>query len=123
MRKPTRKPPWQKSIAKERIDILFRLAAKEFESRPERSHRYVELARKIAKRYNIKLKKSHRRRLCRKCLHYLKPGANSRSRMRPAGGALTVTCLDCGNVMRFPCRRGNPAGKAGIKFYAFMVCF
>ena len=38
------------NIAKERMDILFSLAEKEFIEYPERSHRYVELARKISKK-------------------------------------------------------------------------
>lgn len=41
-----RKPEWQEDIAKERIEILFRLAENEFKKYPERSRRYIQLARK-----------------------------------------------------------------------------
>src|SRR3989344_6871961 len=45
------KPDWQQKIAEERIKILFDLAKKEFEKNPQRSRRYVELARNIGTRY------------------------------------------------------------------------
>ena len=43
------KPNWMIDIAQERMDILFNRAEKEYKEHPERSHRYVELARKISK--------------------------------------------------------------------------
>ena len=49
-----KRPNWMLNIAKERMDILFSLAEKEFIEYPERSHRYVELARKISTKYNVK---------------------------------------------------------------------
>jgi len=97
-----KKPDWQTSIARERIEILFTLAGKAFSKHPKRSHRYVELARRIAKRYNIKLKKEQKRRMCKKCLHYLRAGTNARIRTRPSQGAIIVTCLDCDSVSRYP---------------------
>ena len=46
-----KRPNWMLEIAEERMDILFSQAEKEFNEHPERSHRYVELARKISKKY------------------------------------------------------------------------
>ena len=66
-RKPSRKQEWQKKIASERINILFRLASEEFKKHPERSNRYVELARKIGMRYNVRIPKLLKRRFCKKC--------------------------------------------------------
>ncbi len=100
MRKPGNKPEWQKRIARERIGILFSIAGKEFKKHPERSHRYVEIALKIGKRYNVRLGKDFRGMFCRKCGHYMKQGANSRT--RTSGGRLVVECRDCGNVSRRP---------------------
>lgn len=113
MRIPSRKPGWQKDIAEERIQILFSLAAREFASRPGRAHRYVELARRVGKRYNVKMPKDLRHRFCKKCNHYLKPGVNARIRASPNQRAMVLTCLDCGQVMRFPYRRekGERQGK------------
>ncbi|MBL7160728.1 MAG: ribonuclease P [Candidatus Aenigmarchaeota archaeon] len=111
MRRPSVKPQWQKSIARERIEILFSLAGKEFGKHPERSHRYVGIARSIGKRYNVSFKKEMRLRFCRKCLHYLKPGKNARVRTVARQQAVAVVCLDCGNVTRFPYRREKGAFK------------
>lgn len=99
------KPTWQKIIALERIKILFGLASKEVKRNPARSHRYVELSRKIAMRYNVKMPKSLKRRFCKKCYRYLVPGINCRIRARQAQRAVIVKCIDCGNVMRYPYRR------------------
>ena len=58
-------PERRVKIAKERIEILLDLAKREVD-KPERSKRYVELARKISKRYNIRLKKGQKRSFCKK---------------------------------------------------------
>ncbi|NIO19275.1 MAG: ribonuclease P [Candidatus Aenigmarchaeota archaeon] len=92
---------WQR-LAKERISILFEQAEKEFRKHPERSKRYVELARRIGMRYNVRIPKNLRRRFCKKCLSYLKPGVNCRVRMRKDRQAVVVTCSVCGNVSRHP---------------------
>ena len=108
-RKHSPKPRWQQAIGAERIERLFSLAEKEFPSHPERSHRYVSLARKIAMRYNIRLPSGLKRLYCRKCYKYLKPSINSRVRTNPRQRAVTVTCLECGHVMRYPYRREKSA--------------
>ena len=105
LRKHQSKPKWQISIAKERIARLFSLADSEFHSHPERSHRHVSLARKIAMRYNVRLPPELKRRYCGKCYKYLKPTINCRIRTSAAQQAVITTCLECGNVMRFPYRR------------------
>lgn len=110
MRVASRKPEWQKAIAWERMEILFSLAEKEFAVHPQRSNRYVELATRIAKRYNIKMKE-RKGGFCRKCFHYLKPGVNCRVRTSAEQRAVIMTCGDCGHVMRFPYRREKAARK------------
>lgn len=97
-----KKPESWKRIARERIDILFDEADKELKTHPERSKRYVELARKIGMRYNVRLGREKRMRFCSKCGSYLKPGVNCRVRVRPDKKAVTVTCLVCGEVSRRP---------------------
>jgi len=54
-RRSRKKPEKQIKIAKERIRILFKNAEKEFHKNPELSHRWVQMARKIATRYNIRI--------------------------------------------------------------------
>ncbi|MBM4240444.1 MAG: ribonuclease P [Euryarchaeota archaeon] len=87
-------------IAKERIDILFKLADKEFSEHPERSHRYVEIARNIATRYNIRMPRIWRRRFCKNCYLFLKPGYNSQVRLSKS--CVVIRCFECGSTMRVP---------------------
>lgn len=102
MRGRGQKPEAWKRIARERIAILFDQAEREFRKHPERSRRYVELARKIGMRYNVRLTKGMRMRFCGKCLSYLKPGVNCRIRSRKDKQAVVVTCGVCGHVSRYP---------------------
>jgi len=87
-------------IAEERIDILFRMADREFSANPHRSHRYTELARNIAMKYRVRIPREWRRRFCRKCYSFLKPGANCTVRI--ADGKVNFRCHECGHIMRFP---------------------
>jgi len=89
-----------KAIAAERIERLFELAEKAFEKHPELSDRYVKLAWKIATRYNVRLPAALKRKFCRKCLSFLRPGISCRVRIR--SGCVTITCLRCGHVTRLP---------------------
>lgn len=101
MRK-SQKPDWQTKIAKERIEILFRLAEKEFKSHPERSKRYIELARKIGLRYNVRLYKDEKRKFCKNCNILLKPGMTSKIRLDKSTKTINVQCLNCNKVYRYP---------------------
>lgn len=73
MRIRSKKPDWQQDIAKERIQVLFDLAEKEFKKYPERSRRYVQLARKIGLRYNVRLPKEIKRSFCKNAMDYCCP--------------------------------------------------
>jgi len=95
----------QKKIALERIEKLFRQAEKAFEKHPDRSKRHVELARKIAMRFNIQIPKSLRRKFCRKCNSYLVPGKNCQVRTSSKQRAVIVKCLECNNISRYPYRK------------------
>jgi len=94
----TKKPEWQQSIARERIQILFDLAEKEFRKHPERSKRYVELARKMGLRYNIRLPKELKKKFCKNCGTLLKPGLTSEIRIR--NKTLTIRCKICNKIYR-----------------------
>jgi ribonuclease P protein subunit RPR2 len=101
MMRSGKKPEAWRKIARERIQILFVQAEREFAKHPERAQRYVELARKIGMRYKVRLKEE-RRKFCRKCNAYLKPGVNCRVRLRQDRQAVVVTCLVCGRISRHP---------------------
>ncbi|MBI4448294.1 ribonuclease P [Candidatus Woesearchaeota archaeon] len=89
-----------KKIAKERIESLFSSAEKECSKHPERSNRYVEIARSIAMKFRVKLPSKLKRRFCKKCNSFLVPGKNCRVRMK--SGKVVYTCLNCAEVVRLP---------------------
>jgi len=87
-------------IASERMEILFQRAEDEFALHPERSHRYVEMSRKIATKYNLKMPSSWRGRFCRNCNQFLKPGSNCQVRLKDS--MVNIKCMECGEIMRKP---------------------
>ncbi len=89
------------------MEILLQLAEDEFALHPERSHRYVEMARKIATKYNLKMPSSWRGRFCRNCYHFLKPGSNSQIRL--SDSMVNIKCLECGEIMRMPYKKEKKA--------------
>lgn len=99
MRARAKKPEWQQRIAGERIRTLFNLAEKELKTYPDRSRRYVELARKISLRYNIRLPKELKRKFCKKCNTILKPGLTSTVRIQSK--VLNIKCTRCNKIYRY----------------------
>ncbi len=104
-RRQTKKPDWQVRIAKERIKTLFSQAEKSAKESPVYSRRYVELLKKIAMRYTIRLPKSIKRRLCKACNSFLIPGENCTVRTSPKQQAVIITCKNCSYIQRFPYRK------------------
>jgi ribonuclease P protein subunit RPR2 len=102
MRKRSKKPEWQLKIAKERIEKLFELAEKELEKHPERSRRYVELARKIGLRYNIRLSKKRKRTFCKNCNTLLYIGKTAKLLDENPPGLKVFKCLKCGKTKKIP---------------------
>ncbi|MBU0471829.1 MAG: ribonuclease P [Nanoarchaeota archaeon] len=90
-------------IASERVDILFFQADEMFSENPELSDRYVSLARKIAMKFKIKLKSEYKRRFCKHCYKYLRPGVNAR--VRTQNGKVVYSCFSCKKFSRFPIKR------------------
>jgi ribonuclease P protein subunit RPR2 len=97
-----RKPEWQENIAKERIEILFNLAEKEFKKYPERSMRYIQLARKIGLRYNVRLSKELKRKICKSCNSLLIPGLTEKIRIDSRTKTVSRKCLKCERVYHQP---------------------
>ena len=84
------------------IQKLFILAKKESKKRPKFAKKYITLARKIAKRSNISLKK-YRKKFCHKCNAYFVPGKNCKIRIKK--GKKSIKCLECGNYFRYIIKR------------------
>ncbi|MBS3055580.1 MAG: ribonuclease P [Candidatus Aenigmarchaeota archaeon] len=97
-----KKPDWQQDIAKERIGILLALAEKEFRKNPSLAQRYVELARKISLRYNVRMRKEQKRKFCKKCNCLLLPGATSTVRLDSKRKLLIIKCKNCNTIYRQP---------------------
>lgn len=95
-----RRQKWMIKIAEERMNILFHRAEEELSLNPERSHRYVQLARKIAQKYNIKNQPTLKSRQCKSCHKYLQPGLNAQIRL--LNSSINIKCLECGNIRRMP---------------------
>ena len=94
----------ERRIALERMDILFRHAEQEaLRGRTARARRYVDLARRIGMRYNVRVPAEFKRRFCKECLSYLLPGVNARVRF--GRGRVVVTCTGCGSIQRLPYRK------------------
>jgi ribonuclease P protein subunit RPR2 len=98
-------------IARERIDILMIEADQAaLAGKLEHADRFVDLARRVGMRYNVRVPTSYRRRFCRGCYRYLQPGASSRTRL--GRGRVVTTCLRCGHVSRIPTgQRAMPEGE------------
>jgi ribonuclease P protein subunit RPR2 len=93
------KNPTTKMVAKERIAVLFTQALLAFHEHPERSTRYVALARRIAMRQRVRIDREFRRQYCHSCYAFLVPGQNMRVRVHR--GHVVVTCGICNKKMRY----------------------
>ncbi|MBU7031309.1 MAG: ribonuclease P [Theionarchaea archaeon] len=95
---------WRKKKIRERaqdsISLLFELAAYSYDAHPERSHRYITIARNISMRTRTRIPPHLTRRFCKSCHHYLSYGRNCRVRTKHS--KVIITCLDCGAIMRIP---------------------
>ncbi len=103
IRKHKQKPLKQRKIALERIEHLFKEAEKAFKSNPKLSNRYVHLARKIAMKYKVKIRSPLKKRFCKHCYKYIKPGVNCRVRL--GDKQVVYYCLGCKRFMRFPYKK------------------
>jgi ribonuclease P protein subunit RPR2 len=98
MSKPLLSKDKQKEIAKQRVMDLFKQADEVFSDNKALANRYVKVARDIAMSVKLKMPREIKRKYCKHCYSYLKPGVNSRVRMRP--GKIVIACLNCKKFMR-----------------------
>ena len=105
MRKTARKKAKEegKSIAAERIEILFALADKEALSGDiDLASQHVEAARRIAMKFNVRIPKQYRRKYCRYCHRYLLFGKNSNVRIVSPKKRVEVYCFSCRRKAYYP---------------------
>ncbi len=90
----------EKRIARERIGILFKEADKVFSENEGLANRYVTLARKIAMKANIRMPREYKRKFCKHCYKYLRPGVNCR--VRTKNNKVVCYCFNCKKYNRYP---------------------
>ena len=83
-----------KELALERVATLFEEAKKT----PDKANRYVELARKIAMKVNLKLPKEYKRKYCKHCNTYFQKG---NYRVRTKNGYVVYTCFTCKKYSKY----------------------
>lgn len=95
-----------RSIASERVDILFRLADDSaLAGNLEVANEYVQQARKIAMKSNLKMPREYKRRFCKYCYRYLLPSVTSQVRINSIEHRVEVKCLACGRTIFYPFMR------------------
>ncbi len=89
------------SLGLERIYRLFELAEEQLDKHPERSSRYVKLAREISKKVRARIPAELKLKFCKKCGSLLLGGKNAAI---SKNGAITIVkCLVC----KFSRKSGN----------------
>ncbi len=81
-----------KKIAKERVEILFKMC----EEIPEMADRYIKIIWRIVKKNKIRLTKEQKKKFCRKCLTYWKNPKIKKWRMFEI-----YECPNCGYRRKF----------------------
>jgi len=95
-----------KHIARQRVQILFRLARETYHDDPFLAQRYVDVARRVAMAAKIRLPQEYRRMICRHCKSFILPGVSCRVRIKQRREPhVVITCLKCGKHMRIPLKR------------------
>ena len=102
--RPGRRTKEMLAIANERIKILMELAedAAINDKNPSRARRYVQLARNIGMKYNIRMGREYNIKFCRTCNEFL--GASTAAQTRFRHGKMIITCKKCGRVKRIRIR-------------------
>ncbi len=90
----------QKKIATERVSILFKKAEEIFAKSTTKANRYVTLARRIAMKMNLRLKKEEKLKFCKHCYSYILSGVNAVTRTRDR--KLIIYCKICKKYTRIP---------------------
>ena len=102
----------QKHIARARVRRLIELADKNFSKYPKRACHYIELARKVAMKARVRIPSDLKKKFCKHCYRFLRPGVNCR--VRTKGSKVIYYCFNCKKYMRFPFVKEKKARKKRI---------
>jgi ribonuclease P protein subunit RPR2 len=88
-----------RGLAEQQAGRLFELAETEARAgKDDRARRYVSLALRVSERYKAPAR--HKRTYCPSCHAFFVPPRNVR--VRTGKRRLSLTCLQCGHIQRFP---------------------
>ncbi|MCX8202594.1 MAG: ribonuclease P [Candidatus Micrarchaeota archaeon] len=90
----------KRELVLERIEWLLALAEQFVKKNPERTKRYVFLARKLSSRYRVGIPKRFKKRICKICNTIWIPGYNVKIRLNKRLKAVEYVCA-CGSLRRF----------------------
>jgi ribonuclease P protein subunit RPR2 len=82
---------------------LLAIAAKSAGKDATLMHSAVKDIFRLNSSMRVRIPLGEKRRLCKNCLSYLKPGVTSTTRVRE--GRVIITCTNCGNVKRLQFRK------------------
>jgi len=88
-------------IAKERIEILLAQAQKYAKEKPAFAKRCISLARKISKRYRVRLTKLQKLSFCKECETPMLPGYNVSIHLLSKKRLLVHECKNCRSVHHY----------------------
>ena len=94
------KPGWVKALAQKNIDKLLSLAEEEHGKNPARSRRYATLAKQTAEKYEIRLPRAYRKKICPSCGSLLVPGKNLKVRTSAKTRETLHICQECGHAQK-----------------------
>ncbi len=106
-----KRPRWVKELAKRFIDRMLELAMAE--KNKSLSSRYVKIALLASRKYNVRVDKDIKRRICKKCYSIMTPGRNAIVRVER--NSIVWICGECGNVKRYgkPKKSGKKSKTSG----------
>lgn len=91
----------EKRIARTRVRVLLQRARDEaLGPDADLADRYVKVARRIGRRYQMPLFADQKLQVCKGCSTFRVPGRTSRTRVH--AHRLVTTCLQCGRIERRP---------------------
>jgi len=95
-----------KDHARERIEILFKHAESVFKKQPGDAKLAVKRAREVGMKFRVRMPKGVKRKYCKKCSAFLKPGVNCTVRLsQKKQPHRVIMCKECGAVMRVPYKK------------------
>ncbi len=108
MKKKLREKLEKKRQAPDKIRELFDAAASCINKSQKQADDYVRKARNLMMKFRLKAPGEFKRKFCKHCYAYLKPGVNCRVRTRK--GMVVYYCLNCKRYMRFSYRKHKQNG-------------